>query len=90
MKSDVLLLSCVFEKFVKISVNEYSISPLYRVSLPSYTWQCGLNFTGINLQTLQGEDMILLFENKKRGGMSSVMGDRYVKSDGNKKNIYRC
>ena len=82
LKSDVLLLACVFEKFVKISVNENSTIPLYCVSLPGYTWQCGLKFTGINLQTLEGEDMILLFENNKRGEISSVMGDRYVKSDG--------
>ena len=29
--------------------------------------------------------MILLLEKKKRGGISSVKGDRYVKSDKNKK-----
>ena len=32
--------------------------------------------------------MILLLENNIRGGISSVMGDRYVKSDENKKIIY--
>ena len=32
--------------------------------------------------------MILLVENNIRGGISSVMGDRYVKSDENKKIIY--
>ena len=32
--------------------------------------------------------MILLLENNIRGGISSVMGDRYVKSDDNKKIIY--
>ena len=29
--------------------------------------------------------MILLLENNIRGGISSVMGDRYIKSDDNKK-----
>ena len=42
LKSDVLLLACVFEKFVKASVNEFRINPLYCVNLPGYTWQCGL------------------------------------------------
>ena len=79
LKSDVFLLNFVFEKFIKVSVNEYDISPLYRVSLPGYTWQFGLNYTGINLQILQGKHMILLLENNIRGGISSVMGDRYVK-----------
>ena len=32
--------------------------------------------------------MILLLENIIRGGISSVMGDRYVKSDENKKILY--
>ena len=85
LKSDVLLLTCVFEKFIKVSVNEFDINPLYCVSLPGYTWQCGLKYTGINLQTLQDKDMILLLENNIRGGISSVMGDRYIKSDENKK-----
>ena len=88
LKSDVLLLACMFEKFIKMSVNEYDIDPLYCVSLPGYTWQCGLKYTGINLQTLQDKDMILLLENNIRGGISSVMGDRYVKSDENTKILY--
>ena len=88
LKSDVLLLACVFEKFIKVSVNEFGINPLYCVSLPGFTWQCGLKNTGINLQTLQDKDMILLLENNIRGGISSVMGDRYIKSDENKKILY--
>ena len=87
-KSDVLLLACVFEKFIKVSVNEFGINPLYFVSLPGYTWQCGLKYTGINLQTLQDKDMILLLENNIRGGISSIMGDRYIKSVENKKVLY--
>ena len=88
LKSDVLLLACVFEKFIRVSVNEFGINPLYCVSLPGYTWQCGLKYPGINLQTLQDKDMILLLENNIRGGISSVMGDRYIKSDKNKKILY--
>ena len=88
LKSDVLLLACVFEKFIKVSVNEFDINPLYSVSLPGYTWQCGLKYTGINLQTLQDKDLILTLENNIRGGISSVMGDRYVKSNENKKILY--
>ena len=79
LKSDVLLLACVFEKLIKVSVKEFGINPLYCVSLPGYTWQCGLKYTGKNLQTLQDKDMILLLENNIRGGISSVMGDRYIK-----------
>ena len=88
LKSDVILLADVFEKFIKISVEEYGINPLYCVSLPGYTWQCGMKYTDINLQTLQDKDMILLLENNIKGGISSIMGDRYIKSDKNKKILH--
>ena len=87
-KSDVILLADVFEKFIKVSTEEYKINPLYCVSLPGYTYQCALKYTDIKLQTLQDKDLILLIENNIRGGISSVMGDRYVKSDENNKIIY--
>ena len=87
-QSDVILLADVFEKFVKVSTKEYKINPLYCVSLPGYTYQCALKYTNIKLQTLQDKDLILLIENNIRGGISSVMGDRYVKSDENNKITY--
>ena len=40
------------------------------------------------MQTLQDKDSILTLENNIRGGISSVMGDRYVKSDEKKKILY--
>ena len=78
----------VFEKFIKISVEENGISPLYCVSLPAYTWQCGMKHTDIKLQTLQDKDMILLLKINIRDAISSVMGNRFVKSDENKKILY--
>ena len=88
MKSDVLLLTCVFEKSIKKSFNEFEIVPIYCVSLPGYIWQSGLNYTGISLLTFQDKDMILLLQNNTRGGTSSVLGDRYLQSDENKKILY--
>ena len=88
LKSDVVLLADVFENFVKVSTEEYGINPLYCVSLPGYTYQCALKYTDIKLQTLQDTDLILLIDNNIRGGISSVMGDRYVKSDENEKILY--
>ena len=41
-----------------------------------------------SLKMLQDEEIILLLENIIRGGTSSVLGDRYVKSDGNKNIFY--
>ena len=87
-KSDVISLADVIKKFVKVSTEEYGINPLYCVSLPGYTYQCALKCTDIKLQTLQDKDLILLLKNIIRGGISSVMGDRYVKSDESKNILY--
>ena len=87
-KTDVILLADVFEKFIEVSTEEYKINPLYCVSLPGYNYQCALKYTDIKLQTLQDKVLILLIENNIRGGISSVMGDRYVKSDENNKISY--
>ena len=43
--------------------------------------------TGKNLQTLRDKVLILTLENIFRGGISSVLGDRYKKSD-DKKTLY--
>ena len=88
LKSYVILLADLFENFVKVSPEEYGINPLYCVSLPGYTYQGALKNTDIKLKTLQDKDLVLLIENKIPGGIGSVMGDRYVKSDENKKIIY--
>ena len=70
------MLTCVFEKIIKVSVKEFGINPLYCVSLLGYTCQTGLKNTGINSQTLQDKDLISTIENILSGGISSIMGDR--------------
>ena len=47
-----------------------------------------MNYTGINLQTLQDKRLILVLENIIRGGISIVLGVRYVKTDGKEKQLY--
>ena len=84
LKSNVILLACVLETFIKVSIGEFDINPFFYVSLPGYTWQCGLRNTDTELQTHQGKVMILLLENTIGRGISSVMGDGNVKSIKNK------
>ena len=40
LKSDVILIVDVFEKYIEVSVKEFDINPLYRASLPCCTDQC--------------------------------------------------
>ena len=88
MKSDVILLTCKFEKFSKVSIIEFDNNLLYSMSLSACTWQCGLKYSSKNLETLQDIDLILLLENKITGALGSVLSDFYVKSDGNKGILY--
>ena len=55
LTSDAILLTCVFEKVLKVSIIEFDNNPLFCVSLRGCTWQCGLKYTAINLQTLQND-----------------------------------
>ena len=71
-----------------LQVGEFDINPLYCVSLPGFTWLCGLKYTGLNLPTIQDEDLNLSIENIIRGGISPVMGYRHAKSDENKNISY--
>ena len=64
--------------FFKGSTKEYCINLLNCVSLPGYMYHCALKYTYSKLQTLQDKDLILLIENNRRGGISSVMGDRLM------------
>ena len=75
-------------KSLKYLSKKTELLPLYCVSLPGYTNQCALNYTDIKFQTLQDKDLFLLIENIIRGGTSSVLGHRYVKTDEIKKKAY--
>ena len=90
LKSDVIFLTDVFEKFIYLSIEEYGYNLLFCVSLLCCTWQCGMNYTDIKLQTLQDKDMIFLLENNIRACISSIMADRYVQSDKKKDFLCRC
>ena len=61
---------------------------MYCVSSPGWTRQCGIKYIGISLQTLQDEEIFLFLENIIRGGTSSVIEDRNVKSDETIKILY--
>ena len=74
MKSNVLILADVFRK-VKRAVKFSGVSPIENVSLPVYTWQCGLKETGKNHKIF--ETKIFFYQRKitPDGGNSSVMDD---------------
>ena len=78
MKKDVILIADVFGRIFEVSTKKHGIYPLYFVSIHSYRYQRALKNTDINLQTVQDNDLILLFESKRRGGISSPMEGSYL------------
>ena len=88
LKNHVILRLCVFEEFIEVSFTEFDNNLPNCVPPPDCTRQVGLKHTDIILQTHQDKYMFLLLENIIRGGISSVLGDRYVKTDDNKSLMY--
>ena len=80
-KADVILLADIFEKFLKVSITEFGINPLYHISLPRTTWSNGLRYTKKELELIKNVDLFQMFESGIRGGLSGVFGDRYIASD---------
>ena len=74
LKFGVILVTTLFEIFIKASYREYGINPIYCVSLPGHTWEIDMKNTFIKLQTLQNKDMIRLLESNFRGSIGSVFG----------------
>ena len=60
---------------MKVSFREIDINAFICVSLPGYTWQCGLKYTDIRLQTLQDKKLLLALENIIKRVIISVVGE---------------
>ena len=82
-KADVRLLADIFEKFIKVSISEFGINPLYHISLPGTTWSNGLKYTKIEIELIKNVDLFQMFESGIKGGKSGSFGDRYIESDNN-------
>ena len=74
-----------FRKNLNVSTTDIDTYCLFRMSLAGFTWQCGLKDTDFGRENRQDYEITLLLEKNIRGGISSVMGDRYVRSDDKKK-----
>ena len=87
LKIDVVLLTDIFQNYIDTCKKTYGINPLYSYSTPSFTWKAGLKMTGVKLDYITDDKLILSLENNMRGGPSSCMINRYVKR-GERKIVY--
>ena len=69
LKTDVLLLVDVFEKFIKACLNYYGLDPCHYFSSPGLSWDALLKMTGIELELISDIDMHLFIEKGMRGGI---------------------
>ena len=80
LKSDVLLLSDVFENFRKTCLKHYKLDPVHYYTSPGLAWDACLKETGQNLQLLHDYDMLMMFERGIRGGISHI-SKRYAEAN---------
>ena len=80
LKTDVLLLCNVFEKFIGVCLNYYRLDPCHYFSAPGLAWDAMLKMTGVELELIDDIDTHLFIEKGMRGGISYV-GKRYSKAN---------
>ena len=96
LKTDVLLLCDIFEKFIKTCLKYYSLDPFHYFSIPALSWYAILKMTGIKLGFISDINIHLFIEKGMRGGISYI-SKRYSNIVENKfimywdaNNLYSC
>ena len=80
LKSDVLLLADVFENFRATCLKHYKLDPAHYYTSPGLAWDACLKTTGQNLQLLSDYDMLMMFEQGIRGGITHI-SKRYAEAN---------
>ena len=80
LKSDVLLLADVFEKFRATCLHHYKLDPAHYYTSPGLAWDACLKETGQQLELLNDYDMLMMIEKGIRGGISHI-SKRYAEAN---------
>ena len=73
LESDVLLLTDVFETFRDLCMTNYKPDPAWYYTAPGLAWDAALKMTKVELEMLTDIEMLDMFEEGIRGGISSIM-----------------
>lgn len=84
LKTDVLLLSDVFQKFRKTCRNNYKLDPAFYLTAPSLSFDAMLLRTKVQLELIDDLEIIRIIQNGVRGGIC-LCSTRYSKA--NHKNL---
>ena len=96
LKTDVLLLTDIFENFRDVCMKYYGLDPAYYYTLPNFAFDAMLTMTGVEIDLIYDREMYEMIEAGLRGGMCMVstkkveannkfMGEEY---DKNKESSY--
>ena len=80
LKSDVLLLSDVFENFRDVCLSNYSLDPAFYYIAPGLAWDACLKITKVRLELLTDYEILMMVEKGIRGGVSMI-STRYGKAN---------
>ena len=80
VQSDTLQLADVFESFRDKCIEIYQLDPAHSLSAPGLAWQTCLKKTGVELELLTDNDMLVMIEKGIRGGMCNAVY-RYAKAN---------
>ena len=73
LKTDVLLLADVFEKFINTCLDYYGLDPCHYFSSPGLSWDAMLKMTNLELDLISDIDMHLFLEKGMRGGIYYIL-----------------
>ena len=72
LKTDVLLLTDVFENFRDVCMKDYGLDPAYYYTLPNFAFDAMLKLTGVEIDLVYDKEMYEMIEKGLRGGMTQT------------------